>query len=348
MRAFRVDLKKTSGKSLEVAATVLRAGGIVAFPTETVYGLCVDAGNPKAVEKLYDLKGREGAKACAHLVGSRRDAEELVSGLPAPAARLADAFWPGPLTLVVPDPEGVTVGLRYSSVPLARALARTFGGPLLQTSANRSGHPAALNASGVLLALPRGVDLVLDAGRVPGGEASTVVLCDEYRFEVLREGAIPTEDVERVARERILVVCTGNICRSPIAEEMLRVMLDERAPGAFEISSCGTHGWDDAPAAPEAEKAARAAGYDITAHRGRASDPEMLGSAHRVYVMARHHLDALRDYFQDRPDALQLFDPGGDDVEDPYQKSKRVFRQVTERIEELARLRATELVPDVA
>jgi L-threonylcarbamoyladenylate synthase len=353
VRAFRVTANKTSGKSITTAISVLQAGGIVAFPTETVYGLCVDPANADAVARLYALKGRDGVKASAHLISDRKQASVLADGLPPPAARLAHAFWPGPLTLVVPAARGGTIGLRLSSVALARALVRGVGRPLLQTSANRSGEPAALNASGVFRSFGEGVDLILDAGRVTGGTSSTVVECQGPTFHVVRESAISAAEIEAIAVERIVIACTGNICRSPLAEEILRTELAKRlamttqemSERAFSISSCGTQGWEDSPAAAESVRSAQELGYDLGAHRGAVCTPELMGNAHRVWVMSEAHLDDLRLHFQDRPGVLALFNPAGDSVEDPYKKSRRVFRRIAKEIQALARLRAAELVP---
>ncbi|MHC4953755.1 MAG: L-threonylcarbamoyladenylate synthase [Planctomycetota bacterium] len=351
MRAFQVPTNKTEGKSLRTAVAVLRAGGIVAFPTETVYGICVDPGNEAAVRRLYELKGRDGDKACAYLLGEAEDARLLAPDLPPNARRLAEAFWPGPLTLVVPGSKKSRVGLRLSSIPLARALARQFGGPLLQSSANRSGHPAALNAAGLVSSLGEGVDLLLNAGRVEGGASSTVVACTETGFKILREGAIPAEEIESTAVERVLVVCTGNICRSPMAAHMLvqlsaealKCAPDELPRRALDISSCGTHGWDDATATPEAERAAKELGYDLSEHRSRPFDLTLLGTAHRVWCMESHHVAELEPYFQERPGVLELFDPDGGNVPDPFRRSMRTYRKVAKRIEAISRARATEL-----
>ena len=352
VRAFRISPRKTEGKSIRTAIEVLRGGGIVAFPTETVYGLCVDPNNSEAVSKLYKLKGRETAKACAHLLGDARQAETLVERLPAPAQRLARRFWPGPLTLVVPDGRGQRIGLRLPAVPVAQALAREFGAPLLQTSANRSGRPAALNGVGVAQAFPSGLDLVLDAGRVPGGVSSTVVACDGGTFEILRDGAIPAEEIRDAAVERVVLVCTGNICRSPTAEFMLRTLAaralecapDELPLRAFEFSSCGTHGWDAAPATDEAIKVARDLGYDLTPHSSRPVDAAILGTADRVWCMDAEHEHAIEAYFQERREALTLFDPDGKNVEDPFRRSMRVYKKIAKRIETVARRRVDELL----
>lgn len=352
VRAFRISLEKTEGNSIRTAAEVLRTGGIVAFPTETVYGLCVDGNNAGAVEKLYALKGRDAGKACAHLLGDLRQASQLVNLLPDAADRLVRSFWPGPLTLVVPDKSGHRVGLRLPAVPLARALAREFGGPLLQTSANRSGRPAALNGAGVAQAFGEGVDLLLDAGRTPGGVSSTVVLCDGGTFEILRAGAIPPDEIEDAAVERIVVVCTGNICRSPTAEYMLRKIAaqelecaaEELSRRAVSFSSCGTHGWNAAPATEEAIRVARVLGYDLTPHASRPVDPAILGTATRVWCMEADHMREIEPYFQERREALALFDPDGGSVQDPFRRSMRVYRKIAKRIEALARRRVAQLL----
>ena len=336
------------------ALEVLRDGGVVAFPTETVYGLCVDPDNPEAVKRLYELKGRDAGKACAYLLGDIEDARSLSPEFPRPARRLADSFWPGPLTLVVPGTRpGRRVGMRLPSVPVARALARQFGRPLLQTSANVSGEPAALNAAGIMRSFGDRIDLLLDAGRAEGGTGSTVVACDGPKFEILREGAIPAAEITAAAVERIVLVCTGNICRSPTAEQMLRDITADRiscAPAdlprcAFEFSSCGTHGWSDAEAPDEAIKAAGEIGYDLSAHRSRPYSLETLGTADRVWCMSAAHVESLENYFQERPCVLELLDPRGSDVADPFRRSMRVYRKTARQIESLCRLRAEELSP---
>ena len=162
---------KVAHDAIARAVAVLRSGGIVAFPTETVYGICVNAADPAAVNRLYAAKGRQASRACAFLLADRDSADALVPELPILAHRLTEAFWPGPLTLIVPH-AGATVGLRLPAHGLARALAAEAGSPLLQSSANRSGEPAALNAAGVEAALGDSVDLLLDGGR---GELNAVL-----------------------------------------------------------------------------------------------------------------------------------------------------------------------------
>ena len=159
------------------------------FPTETVYGLGADATNPAAVERLNQVKGRPPEKPYSMHVGTRAHAEALVPSLPPLAVRLMDAFWPGPLTIVVPGPQG-SLGLRLPDHPVALAFLQACGVPVAAPSANRSGSPPPTDAGEAIAALGRGMDCVLDAGPTPMGRESTVVDVREDRVEIRREGAI--------------------------------------------------------------------------------------------------------------------------------------------------------------
>ena len=174
---------------IERAAGLLRAGAVVAFPTDTVYGL--GAATPEAVSRVYGLKGREASKP---LILMAAGAADLGVRLNAAARTLAERHWPGPLTLVVPDGHRGTVGVRVPAHELMLALLRRTG-PLWTTSANRSGEPDCLTADEVAADLPE-VDAVLDGGRAPGGVPSTVLDVTGLEPRVLRAGAIPAEALQ--------------------------------------------------------------------------------------------------------------------------------------------------------
>jgi tRNA threonylcarbamoyl adenosine modification protein (Sua5/YciO/YrdC/YwlC family) len=188
--------------ALTLAQQVLSDGGLVAFPTDTVYGLGADVLNRAAVSKLYAVKGRSEEKAIPVLAASKGDLAQVAQPLPAMVVRLAERFWPGPLTLVVrrmPDlpPELSpydTVAVRVPDHDLALALLRTAG-PLAVTSANRSGGPSSMSAEEVLATLGGRFDLLLDGGSTPGGTPSTVVDCTQGELRILRAGPISEEDV---------------------------------------------------------------------------------------------------------------------------------------------------------
>jgi L-threonylcarbamoyladenylate synthase len=201
--ATRVVRDDDSGR--EEAARTLRAGGIVALPTDTVYGIGVDLVAAGGIERLFEAKRRPTERAIVLLLADAAQARELATWPPT-ADRLATAFWPGGLTIVVeqradrPLPGDLTggrttIGLRVPDHPCPRALAAAVG-PLPVTSANLSGAPDALSAAEVVEQLGDAVDLVLDGGRSRGGRPSTVVDCSGDRLRILRTGAISASDLE--------------------------------------------------------------------------------------------------------------------------------------------------------
>ena len=352
MRALRVKATDPSRKVMREAVRVLLEGGIVGFPTETVYGLAADASNPDARAKLYSAKGRNAEKACAYLLPTRESLAQYLPGLPPLAERLADAFWPGPVTLGVPDPDGVLVGLRLPSETLPRVLAREAGIPLLQTSANRSGAPAALNAAAVAAAVGKHVDLILDSGRSPGGRASSVVHCDDRRFRILRSGAVPESEILRAATDLYVVACTGNICRSPLGEallrheasRLLRCESDDVVGHGFRFASCGTMGLPGEPASEHSVMTGAELGVDITQHRSRPLSVPLLREAKVVYALARNHVNLLQPHFKEDPEKLQLLSPDGEDIQDPIGCSLRIYRRVARQINEACRARMEEIL----
>jgi L-threonylcarbamoyladenylate synthase len=189
---------------LEAALAAFMQGGLVAFPTDTVYGVGGMATNGEVVEAIYQAKDRPVDRSIPVLVGGWTDLEGVA--LPPPRAeRLAAAFWPGPLTIVVPRDQrlpaaigpGTTVGVRAPAHAAALALVRAAG-PLATSSANRSGEPSPLTALEVMGALEGRIDLVVDGGKAPGGRPSTVVDCTGDRPVLVRAGPVSLEDVLRV------------------------------------------------------------------------------------------------------------------------------------------------------
>ncbi len=190
-----------------MAVEMLRGGGIVAVPTDTVYGIAVSLATPGGIERLFRAKGRAPDKAVVLLLDDAVQAARAGRITPA-AAALAAACWPGGLTIVVPQrpdvrwPEALTggnptIGLRVPDHAAPRALAREVG-PLPTTSANRSSEPEAPDATGIVAQLGDAIDLVLDGGPAPGGPASTIVDCSGAQPTIIRVGAVPVETVAAV------------------------------------------------------------------------------------------------------------------------------------------------------
>lgn len=191
-------------------ASALRQGRIVAYPTETLYGLGVDPFQEQALERLYELKGRPTAMPVSVLVRDIAMLEELVQDVPRPAARLIEAFLPGPLTLVLRGrphlPKRLTagtgkIGVRVSAHPLMEHLFSWHPAPITTTSANPTGRPGARDARTVLAYFPRGIDCILDAGPAAGGIGSTVVDVTGPECLILREGAITSARIAEALNE---------------------------------------------------------------------------------------------------------------------------------------------------
>ncbi len=211
------EILPADGRAIVRAVEILAAGGLVAFPTETVYGLGADAGNPLAVARIYAAKGRPGFNPLiahvADLAAAQREAE-----LSPMAQRLAARFWPGPLTLVAPvvatfgAKSGVcdlaraglaSVALRAPAHPVAQALLVAFGRPIAAPSANRSGHVSPVTAEHVAADLSGKVDLILDGGRTPAGLESTIVSFISPAPALLRPGMLPREEIEAALRDKL-------------------------------------------------------------------------------------------------------------------------------------------------
>jgi len=201
--------------ALAEAVDVLRHGGVVAYPSDTVYGLGAAAGDVRAVERVFAVKERDTEKALSLLLADAADLAPLCSDVPLLARVFAQRYWPGPLTLVLrrsPTFEsaalggGDTVAVRVPNHPFLRELIRALGEPITGTSANRSNRPAGRGAPEVEEELGEAVDLIIDGGPSGEGPESTVVSLTGSLPVVLREGAIPRGDIERLGRTGMATV----------------------------------------------------------------------------------------------------------------------------------------------
>jgi L-threonylcarbamoyladenylate synthase len=257
--------------AVTAAARTLASGGLVAFPTETVYGLGADAANPAAIARLYQAKGRPAFNPLIAHVGDFTAAKKIAR-FDAAAEKLAQAFWPGPLTLVLPKAENCvvadlatagldTVAVRVPAHPVAREILRAFDGPVVAPSANLSGHVSPTDAAHVESDLAGLIDLIVDGGPVEVGVESSIVGCFEAPM-LLRPGGVPREDIERMLG-RALAQPPQEVdvdSAQPLAPGMLashyaprtrvRLYADNVAPGeallAFGLHRL--HGADDAVA----------------------------------------------------------------------------------------------------
>jgi protein-tyrosine phosphatase len=275
------------------AVQALAEGKLVVFPTETVYALAASALNEAAIAQLLAVKRRgDEAKPLTLAVKSADDALDYLPRMNRLALRLARRCWPGPVTLVCPDnhpesvvkqlpgsvqkavaPEGL-VGLRVPGHETFLDVLRMLAGPVAMTSANRTGEPEPYSAQQVVSALGDEVALVLDDGRSRFGQASSVVKVDQQGFELLRSGVVSEQTLRRLSSFYILFVCTGNTCRSPMAEAICRKLLadrlgckvDELEEKGVSVMSAGLSAYLGGRPAAEAVEVMQSIGVELTQH----------------------------------------------------------------------------------
>ena len=234
---------------VERALEVLRAGGLVAIPTETVYGLAADASNEQAVRRIFAAKGRPADHPLIVHIASAEHLPHWASSVPTTAAVLADACWPGPLTVLVPKADHVlpvvtggrpTVGVRVPAHPLTLELLERFGGGLAAPSANRFGKVSPTTAEHVRADLGDLVDYVLDGGPCPVGVESTIVDCTVTPAQILRPGGIPDEQIAALLRNDVAPATGPSRASGMLASHYAptaRVLLADSADEARQLAA---------------------------------------------------------------------------------------------------------------
>jgi protein-tyrosine phosphatase len=346
----------SSDEAVRQAAEALARGDLVVFPTETVYGLGASAVHPRAIEAIHAIKDRPAEKPFSLHLPDPDLAERYAGPLSPVARRLIRKLWPGPVTLVVPDrrvghgPEGLietsvywngTVGLRCPSHRVGRAILREAGVPVVASSANLAGRPPPREAAEALADLCDRVPLIIDGGRTRYAGASTVVrVGEDDSFEVLREGAVTARRIQRLARTRVLFVCTGNICRSPMAEAMARRMLADRMgcdpefleDRGIEVSSAGVAASEGLGPSEAAVQVMAEREIDIRRHQSSPMTVDALLSADYIYVMTRSHLAAVKRLAPEVAERVALLDKEGGDIADPIGGDAETYRACSNRI----------------
>jgi tRNA threonylcarbamoyl adenosine modification protein (Sua5/YciO/YrdC/YwlC family) len=330
-----------SGEPARLGAMLAR-GALVAFPTETVYGIAAMLDDEDAVRRLREVKGRPEDKPLTIHVADAAAIEDQTALLHPVASRLVERLLPGPVTLVLPGTDGTPTGFRLPDHGIAREFLRAAGVPVVATSANRSGEPALTDGDAVEAAFDGRVDAILSAGTTRYRDASTVVRALDGDVEILREGVVPAGTVRDAACLTILMVCTGNLCRSPMAEGMLRHLLaesldcaeDELPEHGVRVLSAGTAGIEDEPATPPAVKAAAKWGADISGHRAQPLTPSLIANSDVLVTAARNHEEMILSFTPEAFGKIRPLRRDGADVMDPYGRSEALYRRVAVEIRE--------------
>jgi protein-tyrosine phosphatase len=339
------------------AAQALAEGEVVAFPTDTVYALAASALIPEAVARLCRSKKRDQERPMTLAIRGAGEALDWVPAMSRLGRRLARRCWPGPVTLVFDGaggglvsrlsepvrrnvcPSG-SIGLRTPAHRAILSVLQLLPGPLVLTSANPTGAPAATTAPGVIEALGEEVPVVLDDGPTPLGRSSTVVRVDGDAWSVLREGPMSAEEVGEQTACLTVFVCTGNTCRSPLAEALFKKKLADRLGcpveelprRGFQVISAGLAAMMGGAAADEAIEAAKAYGADLSGHVSRPVTADLAAQADYLVAMTRSHLLSLAGGFPGVGTQLRLLSPSGEDVSDPIGGEQQVYRECAEHI----------------
>lgn len=342
------------------AVQALAEGRLVGFPTETVYGIGASACHAAAVEKLAQAKGRSLDAPFALALKSAEEALDYVPKMSSLAQRLARRCWPGPITLVleVDEKEGLVsrlppavqpylipsgwIGLRVPASRIMQDVLRMLAGPIALTSANRSGEPDAVDAEGVVQAVGEHLTLVLDDGPARYRQPSTVVRVTGNRYDLLREGVVRESTMERLASYLVVLVCTGNTCRSPMAEGLLRKRLAERL-GCGEnelesrgivVSSAGISAAIGAPASPEGVQVMHTKGIDMSRHESQQLTEQLVRHADLMITMTRGHRQVILNQWPDAAQRVALLLPNSSDVADPIGSPYEAYVACAEQIEQ--------------
>jgi protein-tyrosine phosphatase len=348
-RVITVDPLQFDPAALAPAVEALRNGGLVGMPTDTVYGVAANLGNADAVRRLQEFRhGSDEALLTIHL-GDRDDLRKIVPGpVPAAAQRLIQKFWPGPLTIVFPTPDGAGIAVRYPNHRVARELVKRSG---VRVGAPAAGDPPAVTGEEARRVLEGKVDVLVDAGPTRQHGPSTVVRLQGGRAEVVREGAIPRAVIDEVNVTTLLFVCTGNTCRSPMAEAIARRLLADRlqvkeselGERGYRVISAGTAAGHGGAAAEEAEQVVKKFGGDLSKHESRPVTVAMIEEADKVWVMTPRHRMTLVEWMPDHAAKIELLDPSGKDVDDPIGGSTEFYREVAQQIHDSLTKRLKEI-----
>ena len=336
----KLDPKDYRLSDLEGPAGVLQEGGLVAFQTETVYGIACDAHNPDAVSRLCKVKGRPKDKPLSIHIASSDHVSRHVERIPPMAEALMERFWPGPLTIIFPSPTGGGVGIRFPANQLAQDLIRLAKVPVAMPSANLTGKPAPGDPEAVIEEFGGEIDLIIDSGPCQLKQASTVVRIGEHSWEVLREGIITYEMIKRLVCKTVLFVCTGNSCRSPMAEglfkravaDRLGVEVKDLVGEGYRILSAGTAAMPGSRASQPAIAAMREMGIDIESHTAQPITLELAEAADLIYVLGHNHALILKEWMPEIARKVRLMHPDG--IEDPIGMPLEYYRSCASKIEE--------------
>jgi len=369
-KAVKLDVTNINSEKIKEAVALVDAGGLVAFPTETVYGIACRI-RKDSLARLDELKDRDSNKYYTLHIGHKDDVNKYVPTIGLRVKKLIRNAWPGPLTMVFDlDEKDISkqqqklekevfeglyknnsIGIRCPDNPVATILLQQTKNPVVAPSANIAGDTPAIDAEHVLNRFSGRIDMLLDAGPCKFKESSTVVKMGKTGLEILRLGVYSWAELEILSQVQFLFVCTGNTCRSPMAEGIFRKYLAEKLQCkvehldkmGYKVTSAGTIGSDGFPASAEAVAVCAAKGINIGDHRNKGLSQSLITESDFIFVMERVHRDIIIGLEPEAANRCLLL-AGNEDIPDPMGHPQRKYETCAMLIEKAIKERISELV----